>query len=398
MPVSRASKPIAGERRRSLGFSPLRDNTAPASLRGDLLLAVLTCLLVAFSVWCVFLLWRAHELRRDLDHHLGWVEDLRRLRGDLNSFAPVRDTVPLPEDADRSPEGRGGDGNAYQELVYRPPARMPGQRAAELQVAVQALRGALHRRRVSRESEASADLVWEATTAARSAVATLEGHIQGQVIALHTRLGDHWTTLNALIVASLLLAGSNLGLLHLAHRRRLRLEQAHADALRRSTHDPLTRVWNRDAILQLLRRELARSKRLQAPLGVILADVDGFQQVDVLLGEDQGDFILKQVAERLGKFVRPYDTMGRFGGDSFLVVLPACDEIATGNVAERLRQAVNERDLEHALGHIRITISLAFSTVDDGVDADLLIHHLQERIEGLQAEGSGRMAKLDVEP
>ncbi len=392
------SKPIKEERRRPRGVVPLaplrgQEPTPPGPLRGHLLLAALTTLLVAFSAWCVILLWRSHELRRNLDHHLGWVEDLRRLRGDLDSFDPLRGHVDQPS--------AGSDGDDGDELFYRPPVQLLEQHAsAELQVAAQALRGALGRLRSNRESAAPADVIWEAATAARSAITDLEGRVQGQILVLHGRLDDHWTTLNALIAASLLLAGSNLGLLHLAHRRRLRLEQAHAEALRRSTHDPLTRVWNRDAILQLLRRELARSKRLHSSLGVILADVDGFQQVDVLLGEDQGDYILEQLAERLGKFVRPYDTMGRFGGDSFLVVLPSCDEIATGNVAERLRQAINERDLKHALGHIRITVSLAYSTVDDATDtdADLLIHHLQERIEDLQAEGTGHMAKLDVLP
>lgn len=131
-------------------------------------------------------------------------------------------------------------------------------------------------------------------------------------------------------------------------------------------------------------------------LGVILVDIDGFQQVNVLLGHDQGDFILEQLAGRLGSFVRPYDTMGRFGGDSFLIVLPMCDETATGNVAERLREAVNDREMEHALGRIHVTVSLAWGTVvaPEDADADLLIHRLQDRIDGLQEEGPGRIAQL----
>ncbi len=357
-----------------------------------LLFAALTGLLIAFSVWCVILLWRSHELRRDLDHHLGWIEELRRLRGDL----------------DRPRTAGGADAAAVRagDLVYKPPGgrTLDPHGVPELLIADQGLHDALDRLRQALESEqavpegrrrsSAADAVWEAAAAARSAVATLEDRLQSQVSAVHGRLDGHWTALYALIIASLILAGSNLGLLHLAHQRRQRLELAHTEALRQSTQDPLTRVWNRDAILQLLRRELARAERLATPLGVILADVDGFQQVNVLLGEDQGDYILEQLAERLGKFVRPYDTMGRFGGDSFLVVLPVCDEIATGNVADRLREAINERDMEHALGRIRVTVSLAFATVDDAPDADLLMHRLQECIEGLQAQGPGRLAKL----
>ena len=334
----------------------------------------------------MILLLRSHDLRRDLDHHLGWIEDLRQLRGELDRsrFTPTAAVT----------DGAG-------DPAYHLPERLLERRGGpDLQVAVQGLRSALDRLGASLETEASADTVWEAAATARSAVAALEEKIQNQIATLHQRLGDHWTALYALIIASLLLAASNLGLLHLAHRRRLRLEQAHTEALRQSTQDPLTRVWNREAILKLLRRELARSERLQTPLGVILADVDGFQQINVLLGQDQGDFILEQLAERLGKFVRPYDTMGRFGGDSFLVVLPVCDEIATSNVTDRLREAVNDHDMEHALGRIGVTVSLAFATVDPGhsTDADLLMHRLQERIKGLQAQEPGRLAKLEVQP
>ena len=122
-------------------------------------------------------------------------------------------------------------------------------------------------------------------------------------------------------------------------------------------------------------------QRLAAPLGVILADVDGFKQVNVRLGQDQGDFILEQLARRLTSLVRPYDTLGRFDGDSFLVVLPICDEIATANVAGRLLAAVNGRDMDHALGKIRITISLAHLIADpEEADADLLIYRLQQLI------------------
>ena len=79
-------------------------------------------------------------------------------------------------------------------------------------------------------------------------------------------------------------------------------------------------------------------------------------------------------------------------------MLPVCDEVATGNVAERLREAVNERDMEHALGRIRVTISLAHSTIadrnDGGADADLLIHRLQQKIDSLQERGPGHLEKL----
>ncbi|MCP3963567.1 MAG: GGDEF domain-containing protein [bacterium] len=342
-----------------------------------ILFFALTGLLIAFSVWCVVLLWRTHELRADLDDQLAWIDDVRRLRAELDRSS-----------ADRVPEIDALRRDA-ERLTQR-------QTPPDLQIDVRNLRGALDRLTLGLSEEGSADAVWEASVAARSALAALEGRIQSQVTDLHGRLGNHWRGLNLLIVASLLLAASNLGLLRLAHLRRQSLEKAHLEVLRLSTQDPLTQIWNRDAILGLLRRELVRAERLDSLLGVILVDIDGFQQVNVLLGQDQGDFILEQLAGRLGSFVRPYDTMGRFGGDSFLIVLPMCDETATGNVADRLREAINDRDMEHALGRIRVTVSLAWGTViaPEDADADLLIHRLQERIGELQYEGPGRIAQL----
>ncbi len=342
----------------------------------------LTTILAAFAIWCVLLFWRAHTLRSDLESQLASIEDARRLHGELDR---------LRSDGAESDRGRN------HEFMLETTDRLLQQREdPELLVAVQSLSGALQQLHERLTRDSTPDEVWEAAVTARSAVAAVEGRIQGQITDRHNSLGSLWAGVYALIAASLLLAGSNLGLLRLAHRRRRDLELAHREALKQATQDPLTKVWNRDAILRLLRREIARAERQKSPLGVILVDIDDFQQTNVMLGQDQGDFILEQLAERLGTFVRPYDTMGRFGGDAFLIVLPVCDDTATGNVADRLREAVNEHDVKHALGRVRITISLAYANVEDPeeADADLLIHRLQQRVSALQAETPGNVARL----
>ena len=361
---------------------PAGDNLPKPERTQKIVVFSLACLLAAFAVWCVILFWRAHTLRSDLDFQLGSVEDVRRLHSELDRL--------------RLSDTQATEDSNY-ELIHLASERLTRHRGGpEMRVAVQSLNRTLERLRKLLNDGSSPDAVWEATVSARSAVTALESRIQTQVSELHRRLGGLWAALNLLIVASLVLAASNLALLRLAHRRRLRLEQAHQKALLQSTLDPLTHLWNREAILKLLRRELARAERLKSPLGVILLDIDGFQQVNVLLGQDQGDFILEQLAERLGAFVRPYDTMGRFGGDSFLIVLPVCDETATGNVADRLREAVNEREVEHAVGKIGITVSLVYATVEEPeeIDADLLIHRLQERIEQQQMRNPGQVTRL----
>lgn len=200
-------------------------------------------LLIAFAVWCGALLWRTQELRSDLDNQLAWIDDARRLRAEL----------------DRASNDRKPAVDALRRDTERLSRR---QTPPDLRVDVRNLRGALDRLTQAVSEEGSADAVWEASTSARSALSALEGRIQSQVTDLHRRLGNHWRGLNLLIAASLLLAASNLGLLRLAHLRRQSLEQAHHEVLRLATQDPLTQIWNRDAILGLLRRELARAERL----------------------------------------------------------------------------------------------------------------------------------------
>ena len=219
--------------------------------------------------------------------------------------------------------------------------------------------------------------------AARAAAEDVETQLRRHVSDLHQRLGTHWRSLWFLVVGTLVLAGSNLALLVMSRRRRSDLESAHSEALRQATHDPLTGLWNREGILRLLGHELNRATRSKRPLGAVLTDIESFEQVNDLLGQDQGDDILRQVAERLQSLVRPYDTMGRFGGDSFLTVLPDCDAGATIQIARRLRAAVDGRDVEHAHGRIRLTLQVAQVTIEQAEDTDLdtVLRQLRQGIE-----------------
>lgn len=106
--------------------------------------------------------------------------------------------------------------------------------------------------------------------------------------------------------------------------------------------DALTGVGNRLACNQTLEREIQRARRYATPLAVILYDLDHFKKVNDQYGHDVGDQVLKQVTHRVNQQLRETDTLCRFGGEEFLVVLPqtAMDEAA--DIAERLRVAVTE--------------------------------------------------------
>ncbi len=113
------------------------------------------------------------------------------------------------------------------------------------------------------------------------------------------------------------------------------------EALRdQATRDQLTGLWNRAAILGILGSELQRSKREAASLGVVMIDLDHFKLVNDTYGHLVGDEVLRQVARAMSDVTRRYDSIGRIGGEEFLVVLPGCDESNAISHAERMRAAV----------------------------------------------------------
>ena len=111
-----------------------------------------------------------------------------------------------------------------------------------------------------------------------SATRPLEARLQHLIDRLLRRLEDLWGSLYALALASLVLAGSNLVLLQVAQSRRRELADSKNALERQGSHDPLTGLWNRAAILKLLREELARAERTSVPLGVVLSDFDAFER------------------------------------------------------------------------------------------------------------------------
>ena len=180
-----------------------------------------------------------------------------------------------------------------------------------------------------------------------------------------------------------------------AGRRILALQEAlisARDALRfQATHDPLTGLWNRLATVDILRRELARSARAESSVGLVMADLDGFKKVNDIYGHMAGDAALREASHRMLHTVRVYDTVGRYGGEEFLMVLPGCDKEGALGHAERLRAAFQKPfDLPDA--SVSVTLSLgvvAISTAKD-IDAGSLIRAADQALYRAKDQGRNR--------
>ena len=131
------------------------------------------------------------------------------------------------------------------------------------------------------------------------------------------------------------------------------------EALRdQATLDALTGLWNRGSILAALQRELARGAREGQPLSLAMMDLDHFKSVNDTFGHLAGDEVLREAARRMMGAVRPYDGVGRYGGEEFLILLPGCDEASALEQAERLRQLMCREPV--AIGDLRHTMTASF--------------------------------------
>ncbi len=148
----------------------------------------------------------------------------------------------------------------------------------------------------------------------------------------------------------------------------LRLEDRLVDAREemrfKATHDALTSLWNRGAIVAHLNNEIHRAQREHAKISLLLCDVDHFKKINDVHGHLSGDTVLREIALRLASAIRPGDAVGRYGGEEFLVILSDCGAESLRRRAEQLRQTVASGSFTGNLQDLSISISVGAMTID----------------------------------
>ena len=171
------------------------------------------------------------------------------------------------------------------------------------------------------------------------------------------------------------------------------LMQAHEQLYEQATRDSLTGLWNRTATIQILDREMARASRGEASIAVIMADLDHFKNVNDTHGHLAGDSVLREAARRMSSMLRKYDSIGRYGGEEFLIVLPGCHFTCSLTVAERLREAVSGQPYSIGEGSYQATCSfgLAWSDGSEAADADRMLRDADAALYTAKRSGRNRV-------
>jgi two-component system cell cycle response regulator len=178
-----------------------------------------------------------------------------------------------------------------------------------------------------------------------------------------------------------------------------RLRSAYENLLFHAAHDSLTGGWNRVAILETLRTEVARAQRQGTALSVMMADLDHFKQVNDTYGHLTGDEVLRETAKRMQACVRSYDAVGRYGGEEFLIVMPLCDVSVAPSRAEELRAAISSTPMDTPKGAVPVTVSLGVAIGEGAMSMDVesLLRNADEALYQAKQAGRNRVVVYQID-
>jgi diguanylate cyclase (GGDEF)-like protein len=178
------------------------------------------------------------------------------------------------------------------------------------------------------------------------------------------------------------------------------LKEAQAQLELIAITDPLTRIFNRGHLMRRGEEEFERVRRSTGltdhAFSCIMLDLDHFKNVNDTKGHVAGDCVLKGLAERLRGCVRPYDILGRYGGEEFMVLLPDANFEQSLIVAGRIRENVRNAPFEAEDALVAITVSVGVAVADNGDHAlNDMIKRADAGLYKAKSDGRDRVAWID---
>ena len=129
--------------------------------------------------------------------------------------------------------------------------------------------------------------------------------------------------------------------------------------------DTLTQCWNRKMFVELIKTEHSKSKRKQSDFCLAFFDIDHFKMINDKFGHECGDFVLQHVIELTRHNLREYDSIGRWGGEEFIILLPETSLTQANEIIERVKSAIEQELFIYKKNIIRVTASFGISTFQE---------------------------------
>ncbi len=162
-----------------------------------------------------------------------------------------------------------------------------------------------------------------------------------------------------------------------------------------AAHDPLTGLLNHKAILDRLHNELQRARRHLEVLSVGMCDIDKFKAVNDIYGHQAGDDVLIELARILTGCCREYDSIGRLGGEEFLIIAPMRTDRGAASLFDRIRRSVAEARIMTRSGVLSVTVSIGVAAYSGGDTVDGFLSAADAALYRAKEEGRNRVVFSD---
>ena len=158
-----------------------------------------------------------------------------------------------------------------------------------------------------------------------------------------------------------------------------------------ATTDKLTGCSNRQVFDVLFKQARSQSKRRKTPLSVVIFDIDYFKQINDSYGHPTGDVVLKKIIQTIKLSIRDSDIIFRWGGDEFLIILPESDLQKTVDIAEKIRETIENLDIHFAGKTISVTISVGIASMTDTGTQEMIIDNADKALYIAKENGRNRV-------